>query len=122
MSAPERMTQLQHLQSKLFEEHFKRCDERMKKLAQDEVRSKDDKSYEFSDFSTQDHDEEAIEQLREEAEADTDVIGRLSDVWHALFAKVRDCVTLKSGSSLTAVWRVSAATVRATIAEYDANV
>ena len=38
VNAPERMAQLQHLQMKLFDAHFKRCDERMKKLAQDEVR------------------------------------------------------------------------------------
>ena len=73
-------------------------------------------------FPVQDHDEEAIEQLREEAEADTDVIGRLSDVWHALFAKVRLCDARRNKGTFIAVWRISAAAIRGAITEYDANV
>jgi hypothetical protein len=85
----DRMNAVGNLMATLFTKHFEKCDE-ARKLRADEP----------------DHDEEADRALRDEVEAEAAVIGRISDVWHALFSKCGDAVVPYFEALLPAMLRM----------------
>lgn len=83
-----RMQTLCQLINTLFTKHFERCDELAKQRTEE------------------DYDEEAEQTLKDDTEMETEVMGRVSDVWHSIFSKCGDAAVPYFESQLPLMLRM----------------